>query len=150
MTSTIERTIRVVLVLLGVITALPALALVSPRWALGFSYGIPVPSDPMAAALLQHRGVLQAALGAALVWAAFAAVARVPAAVTAIVTKSVFLALMAMLPADVRAGAVSGIVFDGVAIVLLALIVVHRRFAAHAVPDGLSRASAGDRSPSQR
>jgi len=138
MTLTIERTIRWALVILGVVTALPALALVSPERALEVSYGISPPSDPMAAALLQHRGILQAALGAALVWAAFHSEVRVPAAVTAIATKSVFLVLMATLPAAVRAGATPGILFDIVAIVLLAAVTLH-----HALT-GPSRRGGGD------
>ncbi|GGO02543.1 hypothetical protein GCM10010116_04900 [Microbispora rosea subsp. aerata] len=125
MTLRIERTIRWTLVILGAITALPALALISPGRALEVSYGISPPSDPMALALLQHRGILQAALGAALVWAAFHPSVRVPAAVTAIVTKSVFLGLMATLPAAVSAGATPGILFDIVAVVLLAAVALH-------------------------
>ncbi|MBE3009395.1 hypothetical protein IL992_09310 [Microbispora sp. NEAU-D428] len=136
MALTIERTVRGVLVILGVVTALPALALVSPGGALDFSYGISPPSDPMTLALLQHRGILQGALGAALVWAAFQPAVRVPAAVTAIVTKSVFLGLMATLPVAVRAGATPGILFDIGAIVLLAAVTLHRRLTGSHGQDG--------------
>ncbi|GIH59448.1 hypothetical protein [Microbispora siamensis] len=154
MALTIERTVRGVLVILGVVTALPALALVAPGRALDFSYGISPPSDPMALALLQHRGILQGALGAALVWAAFHPAVRVPAAVTAIVTKSVFLGLMAALPVAVRAGATPGILFDIGAIVLLAAVLtLHRRLTgshgqgggspARLSTDGRGRSAAG-------
>ncbi|WP_205825708.1 hypothetical protein [Microbispora catharanthi] len=147
MALTIERVVRVILVILGVVTALPVLALVSPGRALDFSYGISPPSDPMALALLQHRGILQAALGAALIWAAFQPAVRVPAAVTAIVTKSVFLGLMATLPATVRAGATPGILFDIGAIVLLAAVTLHRTLTGSRGQDGGSpaRLSSGGR-----
>jgi hypothetical protein len=109
-----ERGIRIVLVLVGVITATPVFALVAPGILTG--YGIDRP-EGMMLALLQHRGVLQAALGAALVWAAFRPELRIPAALTAIATKSTFMALT--LPIRVTGGAL----FDAVAIALLAGVV---------------------------
>jgi hypothetical protein len=83
-----ELVTRTLLAVLGAITTLPALALVLPGTSLDLSYGISAPADPMVLALLQHRGALQAALGAALIWAAFQPVARTPVALTAIATKS--------------------------------------------------------------
>jgi hypothetical protein len=122
----LELVTRTVLAALGVITALPAVALVLSGTALDLSYGISAPADPMVLALLQHRGALQAALGAALVWAAFQPVARTPVALTAIATKSTFLALIALLPAESRSGALPGVVFDVIAIIVLAVIAVRR------------------------
>lgn len=114
--------LRVILTIVGVITATPALALLWPD-LLEASYGLSE-LDPMTTALLQHRGVLQAALGAAIVWGAFFAPARVPAAATAIVTKSVFLALTAV-DAQMRADMnLISLVFDPIAIVILAVVIV--------------------------
>jgi hypothetical protein len=111
----LEKVCRVVLVLMGVITAGPVLALFSPGRLSG--YGLDDAAlDPMVLALLQHRGMLQAALGAALVWAAFQPAVRIPAALAAIATKSTFLALT--LPLEILSGAV----FDMVAITILAAI----------------------------
>jgi len=121
----IEAAVRVILVILGIGTATPALAL---GWAstVAAGYGIPAPADPMLMALLQHRGMLQAALGAALVWAAFQPLARVPAAVTAIVTKATFVSLLATLPGPSRLGQVPGVPFDLVAIALLAAVALRQ------------------------
>ncbi|WP_433128856.1 hypothetical protein ACQPWW_02930 [Micromonospora sp. CA-240977] len=113
---------RVILTVVGVITATPALALFWPQ-LLTSSYGLTDP-DHMTTALLQHRGVLQAALGAAIVWGAFHLPARVPAAATAIVTKSVFLALTVV---DVGTRAdmnLISLVFDPIAIVILTVVIV--------------------------
>jgi hypothetical protein len=115
--------LRVILTIVGVITATPALALVWPGM-LETSYGLSN-LDPMTTALLQHRGVLQGALGAAIVWAAFFPPARVPASATAIVTKSTFLALTAV-DAQMRADMnLVSLVFDPIAIVILAGVIVH-------------------------
>ncbi|GGO29889.1 hypothetical protein [Micromonospora parathelypteridis] len=113
---------RVIFTIVGVITATPALALFWPR-LLASSYGLADP-DPMTTALLQHRGVLQAALGAAIIWGAFYRPARVPAAVTAIITKTAFLALTVVdggMRADMN---LISLVFDPLAIVILAVVVV--------------------------
>ncbi|GAA2584957.1 hypothetical protein SMC26_02220 [Actinomadura fulvescens] len=115
--------VRLILIGLGAITATPVLALVWPGM-LDLAYGIEEPSDPMVAALLQHRGMLQAALGAALVWAALRPSFRVPAAVAAIVTKSTFIVLMISLPDSGWRDAASGVIFDLVTIVILAAIAV--------------------------
>ncbi|GLZ07525.1 hypothetical protein Acsp03_49910 [Actinomadura sp. NBRC 104412] len=116
--------VRVTLVLLGTVTAGPALALVQPR-TLSTYAGLDVPADPMILALLQHRGVLQGALGAALIYAAFHPALRVPAAVTAITTKSIFLVLMATLPGPSRLADITGVPIDIAAIILLALVIAH-------------------------
>ncbi|MEU8287074.1 hypothetical protein AB0C01_22340 [Micromonospora sp. NPDC048905] len=113
---------RVILCVVGVITATPALALLWPQ-LLTSSYGLTHP-DPMTTALLQHRGLLQAALGAAIIWGAFHLPARVPAAATAIVTKSAFLALTVVdggMRADMN---LISLVFDPIAIVILAVVIV--------------------------
>ncbi|WP_406059956.1 hypothetical protein [Micromonospora sp. NBC_00860] len=122
---------RVILTIVGVITATPALALFWPQ-LLTSSYGLADP-DRMTTALLQHRGVLQAALGAAVIWGAFHLPARVPAAATAIITKSVFLALTVVdvgMRADMN---LISLVFDPIAIVILTIaIVLHLREASPA------------------
>ncbi|MGI8334756.1 hypothetical protein ACRYCC_32800 [Actinomadura scrupuli] len=112
-----------ILVTLGVITTLPVLALGWPKTLHAYA-GLGVPSDPMTLALLQHRGVLQAALGASLVWGAFQPAVRIQTAVTAITTKSTFLILIANLPGPSKLDDVAGVPFDTVAIALLAIIVV--------------------------
>jgi hypothetical protein len=124
--------LRVILTLVGVITATPALALVWPGM-LASSYGLS-DLDPMTTALLQHRGVLQGALGAAIVWAAFHPPVRVPASATAIVTKTTFLALTAVdakLRADLN---LVSLVFDPIAILILAAVIVHQLRAARPAP----------------
>ena len=126
-----ETVVRGVLVTFGVITATPVFALGGPG-ALEFAYGIGIPEDPMLLALLQHRGVLQAALGAALVWSAFRPAVRVPVAVTAIATKASFLALMATLPDSAGLDAAAGASFDVVAIVFLLVVVIRQTRAARA------------------
>ncbi|GLZ07236.1 hypothetical protein Acsp03_47020 [Actinomadura sp. NBRC 104412] len=120
-TTGTERAVRATLVILGVVTATPAMVLVRPE-TLSTYAGLDVPSDPMVLALLQHRGILQAALGAALVWAAFHPSLRIPAAVTAIATKSTFLFLMATLPGPSRLGDVTGVPIDIAAIAILLII----------------------------
>ncbi|MFE3450930.1 hypothetical protein ACFXJ8_18565 [Nonomuraea sp. NPDC059194] len=64
--SRIDAVVRWVLVVLGLVTTLPAFALFAPGPALA-TYSLAPPDDPMLLALLQHRGVLQLALGAAIV-----------------------------------------------------------------------------------
>lgn len=113
---------RAILTIVGLITATPALALFWPG-LLESSYGLADP-DRMTTALLQHRGLLQAALGAAIVWGAFYLPARVPAAATAIVTKSAFLALTVVdtgMRSDMN---LISLVFDPLAIVILGVVIV--------------------------
>ncbi|WP_084961066.1 hypothetical protein [Thermoactinospora rubra] len=118
-----ENVVRWTLVLIGLVTATPAVALVSAEAGLS-AYRLAVPGDPMTLALLQHRGVLQAALGAAIVWAAFRPWVRIPVAVTAIATKGTFLALVLALGGASRA--ITGVAFDVVAIALLVAIAVRQ------------------------
>ncbi|MBC6459256.1 hypothetical protein [Actinomadura sp. HBU206391] len=120
---TAEVVVRATLVTLGVVTATPMLAVGWPG-TLDFAYGIGDPSDPMVLALLKHRGVLQGALGASLVWSAYHAAVRVPVAVTAIATKSSFLGLMFSLPGSSWRDAAPGALFDVGAVTLLAVIAV--------------------------
>jgi len=119
-----ELVVRFVLVVLGLGTASPVMALVAPG-TLESSYGVDNP-EPMVLVLLQHRGVLQAALGAALVWAAFRPAVRVPVAITAIFTKGIGLALTVPNPVLRETLSATTVVFDSVAIVLLALIAVRQ------------------------
>ncbi len=62
-----ETIIRAVLILMGVLTATPVLSLVNPSQL--EAYGV-IDPDPIVLTLLQHRGIFQLLLGAALVWAA--------------------------------------------------------------------------------
>ncbi|MET9339152.1 hypothetical protein [Nonomuraea sp. NPDC003804] len=98
--ATRETALRVALVAMGLVTTLPALALVT-SYALEWTYGVIAP-EPMTLALLQHRGMLQLLLGAALIWAAFFPPARRAAAIAAVAGKSTFLLLILPNP-DLRA-----------------------------------------------
>ncbi|TMR21393.1 hypothetical protein ETD86_15280 [Nonomuraea turkmeniaca] len=119
----IEPAARIVLALMGVITALPAVAIVNAG-ILDWNYGVSDP-PPTTLALLQHRGMLQLLLGAALTWAAFHPPVRLGAALAAVAGKSTFLTLMLPNPA-IRAGlAPSGIVFDLTCIVVLGLLAAY-------------------------
>ncbi|REF00915.1 hypothetical protein [Thermomonospora umbrina] len=131
--STGEIVTRTVLIALGIITATPALAIVWPGM-LDVSYGVDDPADPMLSALLKHRGVLQGALGAALVWAALRPALRPAAAGAAIVTKSTFVALMFSLPESGWRDAAGGVLFDVVTMAVLVVVAVrHVRSAAPAL-----------------
>jgi hypothetical protein len=117
-----ETALRVALVLMGLITATPALAVVDPA-ALEAGYGVRDP-EPMTQALLQHRGMMQLVLGAALVWAAFFPPARLAAAAGAITTKTTFLSFV--LPdAALRSHVLPAIAFDSTCVVLLTALAVH-------------------------
>jgi hypothetical protein len=120
-----EIAVRALLATLGIVTATPMLA-VGWQGALELGYGIGAQPDPMVAALLQHRGMLQGALGASLIWAAFRPAVRVPVTITAIATKTSFLALMFSLPGSSWRDAASGVVFDMVTITILTVITVQR------------------------
>lgn len=122
------RSVRVAVALLGVITAVPIVSLLGEP-ALAALYGLPA-LDPATELLLGHRGVLQAVLGIALVAAAVRAEWLVQVAVAAIVTKGSFVALVLADPdARERIGLVS-VVFDVVAIAVLAGVAARRRPAA--------------------
>lgn len=110
------------LVVVGTLTATPAVAVVVPS-DLVRQYGI-VPDDPTTLALLQHRGGLQAVLGAAIIIAAWRPAWTVPAAAAAILTKGLFLALVLTDPAVRPRFPVLPIAFDAAAVIALALIAV--------------------------
>lgn len=117
-----DALVRPVLMVMGVVTALPALALID-LYALEWTYQV-TDTTPMTAALLQHRGMLQALLGAALVWAAFSPAVRLGAAIAAVAGKSTFLALILPEPALRGDLALFSIVVDLACIVLLAGLAV--------------------------
>lgn len=129
--------LTVAFAVVGAVTALPVLALVDAD-VLRWTYAVRDP-DPMTLALLQHRGVLQLALGAGLVWAALFPPARIAVVLAALVTKSSFLALVLRpgLRADV---APFSIVFDAVCIAAFAVYL--------AVVAGPWRPGVRDRRPS--
>ncbi|WP_446222204.1 hypothetical protein ACTWPB_20540 [Nocardia sp. IBHARD005] len=110
-----DRAVKVALVVLGVITMTPVLALVTPV-ALEY-YGL-TQLSPMETALLRHRGVMQGVLGAALVWAAFVPGVRVPVAVAAITTKTTNLVLTLSDTATRPAAPLFSTVFDTLAVLM--------------------------------
>jgi hypothetical protein len=112
-------TARAVLVLLGVGTAFPLMALFNPD-SLSSAYGVEDP-DASVLALLQHRGILQAILGSGLVYAAFRPAARVPVALAAITTKGAGFALMFTHGETPNA---LTLVFDSIALVYLTALVI--------------------------
>jgi hypothetical protein len=115
-----EVATQVALVVMGVFTAVPVLALFRPEQL--ESYGI-VDPKPMVLTLLQHRGVFQLLAGAALAWAAFRRDVRLPIAAGVIVSKSVALGLTFSRPeAQQQASAfIQG--FDLVSIAVLVAII---------------------------
>jgi hypothetical protein len=115
-----EQAVRAALVAMGAVTTLPVLALASPA-VLRWSYGISAP-DGMTLALLQHRGVLQLLLGAAIAGAAFHRPVRVAVALGAAASKATFLLLILPDPALRADLALLSTVFDATCIVLLAAI----------------------------
>ncbi|MFG1710360.1 hypothetical protein ACFLIM_45050 [Nonomuraea sp. M3C6] len=132
-----ETALRVALTLIGTITTLPVVALVNVG-ILDWNYGVSDPA-PMTQALLQHRGMLQLLLGAAIVWAAFHPPVRLAAALAAVVGKTTFLALI--LPNAAIRGDLSplSIWFDLTCIVVLGLLaarLVTRRREPEASPRG--------------
>ncbi|GAA3129426.1 hypothetical protein [Streptosporangium carneum] len=131
-TSRGETAVRAAFTVTGLITTLPVLALVSASM-LSVNYGITDP-DPMVLALLQHRGVLQLLLGAALVWAAFFPPVRLVAAPAAILAKSVFLGLI--LPNAAARPDLSplSVVFDLSCIAALGAVTVRELLARRARP----------------
>ncbi|MFD0888920.1 FecCD family ABC transporter permease [Streptosporangium algeriense] len=86
-----EIAARAALTVTGLVTTLPVLALVNPSMV-GTTYGVTDPG-PMVLALLQHRGVLQLLLGAALLWAVLSPPVRLAASLAAILAKVAFLGL---------------------------------------------------------
>jgi hypothetical protein len=96
-----KTSIKIVMVVIGIITASPILVLLDPKTTLEISYGI-TSTDPMVEALLMHRGIFQMILGTAIVIAAFIPKARIPVALTAAITKTSFVLLI--LPNEVLRG----------------------------------------------
>jgi hypothetical protein len=120
-----ELAIRISLVVMGVFTALPVLALVQPG-QLESSYGVTDP-DPMVLTLLQHRGMLQLLAGAALVWAAVRPAVRVPISLGVVAAKTTALALTVIRPdAQAQASAVIQGFDIACVIALLAIAVASR------------------------
>ncbi|MFD5177969.1 hypothetical protein ACFWM1_19325 [Nocardia sp. NPDC058379] len=118
-----SRAVKIVLVVLGLITMTPVLALVTPV-ALEY-YGL-TQLAPMEEALLRHRGMMQLVLGAALVWAAFVPSVRVPVALAAIVTKATNLVLTLSDPATRPDAPLFSTVFDTLAVLILIGVVAVR------------------------
>lgn len=116
-----EIAIRSAFVLMGVLTATPVLALINPAQL--ESYGVLNPGA-VELSLLQHRGLLQFALGASLVYAAFRPDVRVAVALAAIVTKGGFLLLTFMRPEVLAKANMVAMVFDPLCIVLLTAVLV--------------------------
>ena len=116
-----ETTIRSAFVLMGVLTATPILALFNPAQLA--SYGV-VDPGAVELSLLQHRGLLQFALGLSLVYAAFRPDVRVPVALAAIVTKGGFLLLTLMRPEVLAKANMVAMVFDPLCIVVLSAVLM--------------------------
>jgi hypothetical protein len=115
--------IRITLGVIGLFTMTPALALVSPGQLA--TYGVES-SDPVVTTLLQHRGALQLALGAALVWAGVDHRVRVPILLAATFTKGVGVVLTLTRPEVFAASSGNiGLWFDIGCIVVLPAIAVH-------------------------
>jgi hypothetical protein len=115
--------IRITLGVIGLLTMTPALALVSPAQLAG--YGVESP-DAVVTTLLQHRGALQLALGAALVWAGIDQRVRVPVLLAATFTKGVGVVLTLARPEVFAASSGNiGLWFDIGCIVVLPAIAVH-------------------------
>jgi hypothetical protein len=114
--------LRIVLGVIGLFTMTPALALVSPGQLAG--YGVTAP-DAVVLTLLQHRGMLQLALGAAIVWAALDRRVRVPILLAATITKGTGVLLTVTRPEVLSASSGNvGLWFDIVCLVVLPVIVV--------------------------
>lgn len=107
--------------LIGAFTATPVLSVVAPGQLA--SYGLVGP-DPVELVLLQHRGVLQLLLGAALVGAALAPRARAAITIAALCGKGAFLALVAAQPAVGAGMSPVTLVFDAVSVAVLAVLLV--------------------------
>ena len=81
--------ITISLVTIGLVTALPVLAVVTPEQTLQVSYGVTI-TEPMSLTLVQHRGIFQLMLGIGIIMAAFYRSYRIPIAMTALITKGSF------------------------------------------------------------
>lgn len=116
-----EIAIRSAFILMGVLTATPVLALINPAQL--ESYGVANPGA-VELSLLQHRGLLQFALGASLVYAAVRPDVRVAVAIAAIVTKGGFLLLTLMRPDVLAKANMVAMIFDPLCILLLTATLV--------------------------
>lgn len=116
-----EIAIRSALIVMGVLTATPALSLVNPAQL--ESYGVVNPNS-IVLTLLQHRGLLQFALGASLVYAAVKPDIRVAAAIASIFTKGGGLLITYSRPEVFAEASEVAMVFDPLCIVLLTAILV--------------------------
>lgn len=119
--SRTELLTRTALVVMGVMTAFPVQAVFDPDQLT--TYGVDDP-DPIVLTLLQHRGVLQLVLGAALIWAALRPAVRVPVAVAVIGAKGAALALTASRPDVLAEASTVALVFDPICIVILGAMLV--------------------------
>jgi hypothetical protein len=116
-----EIAIRAALIFMGALTTTPMLAIINPAQV--ESYGVYEPGQ-IVLTLLQHRGLLQLALGAALVLSAFKPDMRVAAAIAAIVTKGGGLLLTISRPEVLAESSTVAMIFDPICIVLLSAILV--------------------------
>lgn len=116
-----EIVIRSALIIMGVLTTTPVLALLNPGQL--ESYGVVNP-DQIVLTLLQHRGLLQFALGASLVYAAFKPDIRVAAALGSIFTKGGGLLITYSRPEVLTEASAVAMVFDPICIVLLTAILI--------------------------
>ncbi|WP_419702970.1 hypothetical protein [Promicromonospora sp. NFX87] len=114
--------LRITLGAIEVLTMTPALALISPGQLAG--YGVTSP-DLVVTTLLQHRGALQLALGAAIVWAGFDSRVRVPIVLAATFTKGVGVLLTVTRPEVFTASSGNvGLWFDMACLVVLPAVAV--------------------------
>lgn len=112
--------VRVVLVIIGAITAVPLLNTVSAG-TIDALYGVS-DTDDATSVLLAHRGVLQGVLGAAIAVAAFRTVLIGPVAIAAIVTKTAYITLVLANPDARQQIGLTSVIFDTVAVVLLGVL----------------------------
>lgn len=112
--------VRLVLVIIGAITAVPLLNTVSAG-TIDALYGVS-DTDDATSVLLAHRGVLQGVLGAAIAVAAFRTVLIGPVAIAVIVTKTAYITLVLANPDARQQIGLASVIFDTVAIVVLGII----------------------------
>lgn len=116
-----EIAVRSAFIFMGVFTTTPVLAVLNPAQL--ESYGVIDPNS-IVLTLLQHRGLLQFVLGAALVYAAFKPDIRVAVALASIFTKGGNLLLTYLRPEVFAEASTVAMVFDPLCIVLLVAILV--------------------------
>lgn len=127
--TTKDWAITITLCIIGLVTALPVLAVITPEQTLQVSYGITI-TEPMSLALVQHRGIFQFMLGAGIIAAAFYRSYRIPIAVTALITKGSF-TLMILTNPVIRDNWPTWVaIFDITSIIILCLVAIqemHRK-----------------------